>query len=177
MPYRVRRALRDDIPAIIEFQIAMALETENLHLDPEKVRRGVQIPFERDNVATYYVCEEVDSVEEAELADAASTAKGESLTARGYVCSMLMITFEWSDWRGGAIHWIQSVFTHVDHRRRGLFKMLFQYVKQRVEEDPEAVAIRLYVEHENVIGIAAYRSLGLEMEDGYRMMKWSKLRY
>lgn len=177
MPYRVRKAVRDDIQQIVGFQMAMALETENLQLDEDKVQKGVRIPFERDNVASYYIVELVDDVTAANDEDKALEESGAPVRARGPICSMLMITFEWSDWRGGSIYWIQSVYTHPEHRRRGLFKMLFAHVKKIVEEDPDGVAIRLYVEHENHVGLETYRSLGLEVEEGYRMMKWSKLRY
>jgi ribosomal protein S18 acetylase RimI-like enzyme len=160
MSYRVRKAVRADIPTIVDFQIAMAMETEKLALDPVTVLRGVTVPFDKENIADYFVVEHSDET-----------------TRKASVVAMLMITFEWSDWRAGSIHWIQSVYTHPEHRRRGLFRMLFDCVKKRVDDDPDVAAIRLYAEHDNHGAIKTYEKLGLEMEDHYRMMKWSKLGY
>lgn len=181
--YRVRKAVAADQPSIVAYQIAMAKETEGLDLNPELVRKGVRIPFERENICEYIVTELVDDDTGVPVLIPDTTPSIVSQpcvvedNALFTICSMLMITFEWSDWRGGAIHWIQSVYTHPQHRRRGLFKQLFAFVKQRVEADPDACAIRLYVEHDNYVGIKTYESLGLQMEDGYRMMKWSKHAY
>jgi ribosomal protein S18 acetylase RimI-like enzyme len=170
MTYRVRKAVREDIPTIVEYQIAMAMETEQLALDPPTVLRGVTVPFDKENVADYFVVE-YDAGDD----NSVRSSSADRVPQHHPMVAMLMITYEWSDWRAGSIHWIQSVYTHPDHRRKGLFGMLFAFVKKRVDEDPDAAAIRLYAEHDNHNAIAAYKKLGLEIEEHYRMMRWSKL--
>lgn len=178
MSYRVRKAVIEDVPTIIRFQKALALESENLVLDDALVSRGCRIPFERENIATYYVAEWVPDATTTPAAAISSSSPSSSQETTGpQVCSMLMITFEWSDWRGGCIYWIQSVYTDPNHRRKGLFTMLYQHIKDLVDRDESAVAIRLYVEHENVKAMETYKRLGMEVEEGYRMMKWSKIHY
>ncbi|HPW60866.1 MAG TPA: GNAT family N-acetyltransferase, partial [Cyclobacteriaceae bacterium] len=72
----VRPAVFDDAIAIIDFQLKMAMETENLALDYPTVTQGVHKVFEDPNKGSYYVA--VDN---------------------GNVIGSLMTTYEWSDWR------------------------------------------------------------------------------
>ncbi len=84
---KYRSAVRADAAAIIEFQIAMALETEDVVLDRTICTRGVNEVFDEPSHGQYYVCEK-----------------------DGRVISSTMITYEWSDWRHGVVWWIQSVY-------------------------------------------------------------------
>lgn len=74
------------------------------------------------------------------------------------------MTFEWSDWRNGWFWWIQSVYVEPDSRRHGVFRALFEHVRQRAMENPEVIGLRLYVEHENARARAVYASLGMTEE-------------
>ena len=42
----------------------------------------------------------------------------------------MQVTFEWSDWRNGWFWWVQSVYVRVDYRGRGVFRMLYEHVRQ-----------------------------------------------
>lgn len=53
----VREAVSGDAPVIAAFQLAMALETEQLMLDPEVVDKGVTAVFGRPELGCYYVAE------------------------------------------------------------------------------------------------------------------------
>ncbi|KAK7197779.1 Acetyltransferase (GNAT) family [Novymonas esmeraldas] len=152
MSYKVRQAVRDDVEAMIHMQLTMAWETEELKLDEDTLRRGMTLPFERPGVADYYVVEEVESRQ---------------------VVAMLMTTQEWSDWRAGSIMWVQSVYVTPDHRRRGLFRLMYEHLRKLVETSDYYQGIRLYVETENANAMATYRSMGMEVEH-YHMMKWMK---
>src|SRR4051794_24940100 len=77
-----RAATPADISTIIEFQIAMARETEDLGLDREIVGKGVAAVFENAALGRYYVAEN-----------------------DGCVIASLLITYEWSDWRNGTVWW------------------------------------------------------------------------
>jgi len=73
-----RAAAVTDAGPIIEFQLAMARETEGVELDEPVVTRGVHAVFDRPSHGRYFVAE-----------------------AEGVVIASLLITYEWSDWRDG----------------------------------------------------------------------------
>src|SRR6185503_11710952 len=145
-----RDATRDDVPAIIDFQLAMARETEDLDLDREILTKGVNALFTDPSLGRYYI------------ADADSRAAGS-----------LMITYEWSDWRNGMVWWIQSVYVLPEYRRRGIYAGLYAHIKKIVEPDPSVRGIRLYVDNRNASAQQVYARLGMEGEH-YRVFEWMK---
>jgi GNAT superfamily N-acetyltransferase len=146
----VREALRDDAAAIIEFQLAMALETEELTLDRDILTRGVNALFENPSLGRYFLAE-----------------------SDGRVIASLMITYEWSDWRNGMVWWIQSVYTIPEFRRRGVYATLYSHIRKQVEPDPNIRGIRLYVDNRNAPAQQVYARLGMEGEH-YRVFEWMK---
>jgi GNAT superfamily N-acetyltransferase len=147
----IRTARASDAQTIADFNIAMALETEHLTLDPPTVLAGVHAALADPAKAIYFVAE-ID----------------------GIVGGQLMITHEWSDWRNGDIWWIESVYVHPDHRRKGLFRALYNHTK-REAKNQNAVGLRLYVERENKNAQQTYTSLGMDLTH-YLVMEetWSK---
>lgn len=145
-----RPAEERDIPAIIEFQLAMARETEELELDREILTRGVHALFTDPSLGRYFVAEQ-----------------------DGVVAGSLMITFEWSDWRNGMVWWIQSVFVRPESRRRGIYAGLYQHVRTLVDPDPSIRGIRLYVDKRNTAAQEVYRRLGMN-GDHYETFEWMK---
>src|SRR4051794_9888896 len=99
MAFELRPARLEDASALVDFNAAMALETEHLALDRATLARGVRAALEDSAKARYFV---------------AADESGDR------VIGMLMLTLEWSDWRDGEIWWIQSVYVHPEHRRRGV---------------------------------------------------------
>ena len=146
----VRRATIDDRFAIVEFQIAMARETENLELDAQTVEKGVRAVFDDSSKGIYFVAEK-----------------------ENMVLASLMITFEWSDWRNGNVWWIQSVYVKPGFRREGIFKKMYANVKQIVLGDSTLKGLRLYADRENKIAHNTYRNLGMNSEH-YAMFEWMK---
>jgi ribosomal protein S18 acetylase RimI-like enzyme len=142
----------------------MARETENIELDQVALERGVRIPLEREGVAQYYVAERQETATTPVDAD------------HPLVVGMLMLTTEWSDWRGGMMYWIQSVYTHPNYRRKGAYTQMYRHLQQMVTDDEFAVGLRLYVEQENHAARAMYEKLGMKREH-YDMMKWAKTKY
>jgi ribosomal protein S18 acetylase RimI-like enzyme len=59
-----------------------------------------------------------------------------------------------------------------DHRRKGVFRALYEHVHQqaRAQLEPRVVGVRLYVEHENVRAQQTYASLGMR-RTGYLVME------
>ena len=147
---RYRDAVPDDATIIIEFQLAMARETEELDLDRDILTRGVQAVFADPSKGRYFVAEH-----------------------GGRVIGSLMITYEWSDWRNGTVWWIQSVYVIPDFRRRGIYAGLYAHVRALVEPKPEIRGIRLYVDNRNTAAQQVYTRLGMEGEH-YRVFEWMK---
>ncbi|MBN1820258.1 MAG: GNAT family N-acetyltransferase [Prolixibacteraceae bacterium] len=146
----IRKAVYDDWAVIAEFQVAMALETENLHLDRSTVEKGVKAVFKNPSKGIYFVGEKDNKV-----------------------VGSLMITFEWSDWRNGNVWWIQSVYVVPEARREGIFKKLYLHVKEIVISDPGLRGLRLYAEKSNYIAHHTYHSLGMDSSH-YDMFEWMK---
>lgn len=144
-----REAVPADASAIIEFQLAMARETEELELDREILTRGVEALFADPNLGRYYVAEE-----------------------DGRIAGSLMITYEWSDWRNGMVWWIQSVYVTPDFRRRGVYAGLYAHVKSMVEQSAVR-GIRLYVDKRNKPAQEVYTRLGMNGEH-YLVYEWMK---
>jgi ribosomal protein S18 acetylase RimI-like enzyme len=151
MPITIRPAVPGDAPTLIDFNAAMALETEHLTLDPQILSRGVRAGLGDPAKARYFVAE-----------------------IESRIVGQLMLTLEWSDWRDGEIWWIQSVYVHPDFRRRGVFKALYRHA-QRLARERGAVGLRLYVEKHNVAAQSTYGSLGMRMSE-YLVMEELGLR-
>ena len=145
-----RRATRLDIAAIVQFQIAMARETEDLELDPELVSKGVAAVCDNAARGRYYIAER-----------------------DGRVLGSLLITYEWSDWRNGAVWWIQSVYVVPEARRQGIYAGLYAYIKELAQADPQVRGIRLYVDRRNARAQAVYTQLGMNGEH-YQVFEWMK---
>lgn len=146
-PLTLRAAKARDLDVLVEFNAAMALETERLVLDRGRLRAGV----------------------EALLAD---PAKGRYRVAeRGNeIVGALMLTREWSDWRCGDWWWIQSVYVRPHARRDGVFRALFDSIEAEARADASVCGLRLYVERDNLRAQATYRALGMD-ETHYRLFE------
>jgi len=142
----IRSATPDDASSIADFNIRMAMETEELALDPSTIFPGVRAVFLDPSRGKYFV---------AEIA--------------GSVVGCLLITHEWSDWRNGDIWWIQSVYVHPDARRKGIFTALYRHV-EKVARAAGAVGLRLYMEEENKTAQATYERLGMRLTQ-YRVLE------
>ena len=147
----VRPAVPDDAPAIVQFQIDMARETEGgLQLDPPTVRKGVAAVFADPPKGRYWMAE-ID----------------------GKVAGGLLTIPEWSDWRNGTVLWIHSVFVLPEFRRQGVFRALYQHLKTMVQADASLRGLRLYVHAANAAAQQTYQEMGMDGEH-YRMFEWMK---
>jgi GNAT superfamily N-acetyltransferase len=134
----VRPALPAEAAVVCEFNRLLALESEGKTLDPALLERGVRQALADDHKGRYFL---------AVLDDR--------------IVGQLGITYEWSDWRNGWFWWIQSVYVRPEARRRGVFRALFEHVRESAKADPQIIGIRLYVERENQAAHRTYTSLGL----------------
>ena len=138
----VRDAGLNDLETIVKFNQGLAGESERKSLDHEAVTLGVQNALNDPNKCRYFVAE-IDSA----------------------VVGQIMITLEWSDWRNGYFWWIQSVYVDPAYRRRGVFRTLYQHVRELARKDSDVCGLRLYVYQENERAIQTYKKLGMTLTD------------
>jgi GNAT superfamily N-acetyltransferase len=142
----VRTASVDDLEALVAGNLALAEETERVHLDLDTLRQGILALLESREPGRYWVAE-----------------------LEGRVVGQLLITFEWSDWRNRMVWWIQSVYVLPNVRGQGVLRTLYATARR------EAVAagaggLRLYVDTTNTRAQAAYAALGMS-GDHYRVFE------
>ncbi|QYJ83153.1 GNAT family N-acetyltransferase [Shewanella aegiceratis] len=142
---QIRKGQQSDLTALVQFNQAMANETEGLSLDQQTLTLGVQTLLENPARGFYLVAEEA-----------------------GEILGSLMVTFEWSDWRAKDYYWIQSVYIRPQNRRQGIYGKLYEAVKQIAEDNGGAASFRLYVEQENHKAQQTYEALG--MKQSYYLM-------
>ena len=141
----IRVAKKEDAPALVEFNKAMALETEGKRLETNILQSGVKAVFDDENKGFYVVAE-----------------------SENKIIGGLMITFEWSDWRDGWFWWIQSVYILPEGRGRKIYSRLYDFVKEKARESGCVCGIRLYVEKENEHAQKVYERVG--MDKSYYLM-------
>ena len=104
----IRLANSSEIDALVEFNQAMALETEGKRLDADILRSGVAAVF-GDPAKGFYVVAERDRT----------------------IVGGLMVTSEWSDWRNAWFWWIQSVYIRPEARGQRLYSQMYEFVQSK----------------------------------------------
>ena len=138
----IRLAARDDAGRIATFNRVMARETEGRALAPEIIESGVERVFDEPGHGFYVVAE-----------------------SRGDVVGCLLVTDEWSVWRNGKFWWIQSVYVVEHLRRSGVYKRMYDFVRERARGADHVCGFRLYVEKDNRDAQAVYQRLGMRETD------------
>ncbi|UCC29957.1 MAG: GNAT family N-acetyltransferase [Phycisphaerales bacterium] len=141
-PIRIRRGSMADLDTIVQFNRAMAVESENKTLDPSTVTDGVRRALEDPGRSVYF------------LAEADRTVVGQA-----------MVTMEWSDWRNGFFWWIQSVYVDPGSRNRGVFRAIYEHIHALASKRPDVCGVRLYVHRDNRTAIEVYGKLGMKLTD------------
>lgn len=146
----IRPSKEYDAPAIVEFQIAMALETENIELEKHIVNEGVMAVYGSPEKGSYFVATENDKI-----------------------VGSLLITPEWSDWRNRWVMWIQSVYIIPEMRGTGIFRQMYDFIVETFRNNDEVGGLRLYVDISNTKAINVYRKLGMD-GDHYKLFEYMK---
>lgn len=149
--FKIRIANEEDHFTIVDFQMMMAKETEGLELDRETVELGVMHILRNPQKGRYLVT-----------------------VLDGKIVASLMLTPEWSDWRNRCVLWFQSVYVVPEARGKGIFKRMYEHVKQHiVMADEQNAGLRLYVDASNTNAIEVYNKVGMDGEH-YRVFEWMK---
>ena len=146
MSVNVRAAQPSDVDDLVDWNAAMALETEDKRLDRAVLRRGVERLLADPAAGTCYVAVDAD----------------------GAGLGTLSLTREWSDWRAGWFWWIQSVYVRPEARAQGVFTALYRHAESLARAEPDVIGLRLYVERDNTRAQRTYARLGMHETD-YRL--------
>ena len=150
--FKVLKAnIGEHLHKIVDFQVAMAMETENLELDKETVTRGVTAVFEDSTKGIYYV----------------------ALNSNQEVIGSLLTVNEWSDWRCKTVKWIHSVYIMKEMRSQKVFRTMYEYLKNIVTKDEDLAGLRLYVDKSNTKAQSVYHKIGMSNEH-YELFEWLK---
>ena len=141
----IRKAGSADVETMVEFNVAMARETEDKGLDREIVTNGGRAVIEDPTRGVYLLAE-----------------------FEGRLVGQLMVTYEWSDWRNGNFWWIQSVYVLPDFRGKKIFSILYRDVEATAKSEGGVAGLRLYVEKDNRVARKVYVNMGMRESD-YRM--------
>ena len=131
-----RLASASDAVLIAEFNAALAMETENLELDRERLQKGTDALLADSSKGKYFLAE-----------------------TDGNVVGQLMITYEWSDWRNATFWWIQSVYVLPEYRNMESFAH-FITMSNRCPNEWDVCGLRLYVDTSNKRAQQTYKALG-----------------
>ncbi len=146
----IKQASLADEEKIIAFQLAMADETEGLKLNPVILKTGINAVLTDVTKGIYYVAE-----------------------INNNIAGSMLVTYEWSDWRNGLVLWFQSVYVIPEYRGKGIFKKMYNFLKEKVLTDDKLKGLRLYVDKRNINAQKVYTSLGMSYEH-YTMFEWMK---
>jgi len=147
---QIYKATQSDIKKITEFQIAMALETENMRLDENVVLNGVKKIINSPQLGSYFIAQNDNKI-----------------------LGCLLTLYEWSDWRNAFVIWIHSVYVLPAYRGKGVFKEIYEYLKNIVNNDANFVGLRLYVDKNNERAKSVYERLGMNKHH-YELYEWLK---
>lgn len=134
---QIRKASLDDAEKIAKNNVMLALESENMEIEYETTLEGIKTLIKNDEKGFYIVAED-----------------------GGSIIGQLMVTYEWSDWRGEDIWWLQSIYVNKEWRRKGVMNGLIEEVKIMAEENG-IHELRLYVHKDNENAIKAYEKIGM----------------
>ncbi|OYT62663.1 GNAT family N-acetyltransferase [Thermoplasmatales archaeon ex4484_30] len=133
----LRMASMGDAEKIAKNNVMLAMESENLEINYEDTLKGVKELIKHSEKGFYVVAEE-----------------------NGEIIGQVMVTYEWSDWRGMDIWWLQSIYVSKKWRRKGIMKMLIEKIKKMAGNN--VFALRLYVHESNGNAIEAYKKVGMK---------------
>ena len=135
----IRIAVPEDADDLVEFNQAMAHETEGKRLDGDILRQGVETVFSDEKKGFYVVAEDTERI-----------------------IGGLMVTYEWSDWRFAWFWWIQSVYIRPEARGQRIYSQLYEFVKTKAAEVGNVCGFRLYVENDNYHAQKVYENVGMK---------------
>ncbi len=135
---KVRCATPAEARRLVDFNRALALETEGLALNEQTVSAGVLALMSHPERG-FYLMAEVD----------------------GVPAGCLLVTYEWSDWRNKMFWWISSYYVKPEMRGRGVFAAMDEKLQELAAKEGNVCGFRTYVHKSFKAGQDVCRSLGM----------------
>ena len=136
-----------DLSTLVEFNVAMAKETEGIDLSPKIVAHGTKTVLMGDSHGFYMVAEHEEQI-----------------------LGSLLVTFEWSDWRCARFWWIQSVYVRPEMRKQGVYRRLYAHTRALAKQQPGVCGLRLYAMNTNDQAQKTYAQVGMH-KSGYEVFE------
>ncbi len=147
--FQVRDARPSDLNVVVDFNFRLAQETEGKTLDRAVLAKGVGLALAEPDRLRYWVAES---------------------STDGVVIGQAAISREWTDWRFGWLWWLQSVYVAQEYRGSGVFRSIYEHIRELARNANDVIGLRLYVEHENDAAQATYQRLGMK-PGGYHVFE------
>lgn len=149
-PVVIRKASLDHLDTIVHFNLALASETENRTLDKDILRQSIQSILQDPRKGVYMLACIEDEV-----------------------VGQIMYTFEWSTWRNANFMWLTDLYVLPEYRKKGIFKLLSDYMMDFYHKDPSIVGLRFCVDKENTSVVPLYKKAGWK-EGNYNLWEIKK---
>lgn len=134
----LRIANINDASKIAENNVMLAFESENISIDYSEVLAGVKTLIQNAEKGFYLAAEKDNEI-----------------------VGQIMVTYEWSDWHNRQIWWLQSVYVKERWRGQGVFKKLFEKIRDLALKNDVCI-LRLYVHDKNIRAMASYDHVGMQ---------------
>ena len=135
---RVRHATAAEARRLVDYNLALALESEGLALDEKTVSAGVLALMSHPERG-FYLIAEVDNVP----------------------AGCLLVTYEWSDWRDKTFWWISSYYVKPEMRGRGIYAAMDEKLQELAAQAGNVCGFRTYVHKDHKQAQDVCRNLGM----------------
>ena len=148
--FLIRKAEQKDLPVLVAYNNALALETEHRALDMECLTKSIQAILDDERKGVYWLACDGDKV-----------------------VGQLMYVFEWSTWRNANFMWLTDLYVLPAYRRKGVFKSLFCQAMDFYHSRADIIGLRFYVDKSNTAVVPLYKKVGWK-ESNYNLWEMKK---
>ena len=146
----IREASLEDLNIIVDFNLALALETENRTLDKKILTQSIQTILQNPAKGVYLLA-----------------CFGEK------VVGQLMYVYEWSTWRNANFMWLTDLYILPNYRKKGIFNLLSKHAMDLYHKNENVVGLRFCVDKENTAVVPLYKKAGWK-ESNYNLWEIKK---
>jgi len=146
----ITTATADDLDVLVQFNSALALETEKRPLHIGTLRKSMQAILDDPRKGVYWLVRDGEKV-----------------------IGQLMYVFEWSTWRNANFMWLTDLYVLPEYRRRGVFKMLSEHAMEFYRSRQDVIGLRFYVDKDNTSVVPLYKKIGWQ-ESNYNLWEIKK---
>lgn len=148
--FTIRKAENKDLNTLVHFNNSLALESEHRSLDLDRLTKSMKAILEDERKGVYILACEGDKV-----------------------VGQIMYVFEWSTWRNANFMWLTDLYVLPQYRRRGIFKLLFNYMMDFYHSRQDIIGLRFYVDKDNQAVVPLYKKVGWK-ESNYNLWEVKK---